>query len=384
MGRDQPLLAIVGAAEAPSQDSGELTPVGLMAEAAAIALADSGVMPGMVDGLLSASAYYNLPTLTLGEYLGIRPTYTDSTTIGGTSFLAHLGHAAAAIAAGKCSVALIAHGSTQRTDGRRRVRTMAEVSSYEQPYGPLLPIAGFSLMAARHMYEYGTTGEHLAEVAVAAREWALRNPASGQTEQLTIEDVLSSPMIASPLHRYDCCLVSNGGGALVVTSPERATGFTDSPVYVWSVAETHHNRNVSMMPDFTASPARETGPRALADAGVTLDDIDTFQLYDAFTIGVLVTLEDLGLCPKGEAGNFVSDRKLRPGGALAMNTSGGGLSNRHPGMLGMMLLLEAVTQLRGEGGARQIPEAQTTLVHGLGGVHMSGCTAVLGGPGWRR
>lgn len=381
---EEPILAIVGASPAPSQDSADFTAAGLMAEAASVALEQTSLGAADIDALFSASSYYYMPTLTLGEYLRIRPTYSDSSTIGGTSFVAHLGHAAAAIASGRCSVGLISHGSTQRTDGRNRVRSMSEPLAYEVPYGPLWPIAGYAFMAQRHMHDYGTKPEHLAAVAVAAREWALRNPASGQTSPLTIDDVLSSPMISSPLHRYDCCLVTNGGGALIVASPERAADLTEQPIYVWSVAETHHNRNVSMMPDFTSSPAAETGPRALAQAGVRLEDIDTFQLYDAFTIAVLVTLEDLGMCRKGEVGEFVADGLLQPDGSMPLNTGGGGLSNRHPGMLGMTLLLEAVTQLRGVGGDRQVPGAQTCLVHGLGGVHMSGCTAVLGGPSWRR
>lgn len=379
---DAPLLAIVGAAEAPSQDSGEFTPAGLMAEAGAAALADAGLGKEDVDALFSSSAYYYMPTLTLGEYLGIRPTYSDSSTIGGCSFVSHLRHASAAIGAGLCSVGLIAFASTQRTDGFRRVRSMSEPLAYEIPYGPLWPIAGFAFMAQRHMHEFGTTPEQLAEVAVAARDWSLLNPASAQRRPLTIDDVLQSPMISSPLRRYDCCLVSDAGGALVVTSPERARGITDRPIYVWGAAETHRNRNVSAMPDYAGSPTEETGPAALAQAGIHVEDVDVFELYDAFTIAVLVMLEGLGLCAKGEGGPFVEDGKLRPGGGLPVDTNGGGLSYRHPGMLGMLLLLEAVTQLRGDGGDRQVAGAQTALVNGLGGVHMSAATAVLGGPDW--
>jgi acetyl-CoA acetyltransferase len=354
-----------------------------MAEAAAVALKGTGLTKNDIDGLFSASAYYYMPTLNLGEYLGIRPRYTDSTTIGGCSFVAHLNHAARAMATGGCEVGLIAYGSTQRSDGSTRVRSMSEPLAYEVPYGPMWPIAGYALMAQRHMHEFGTTPEHLAEIAVAARAWALRNPDARATKELTIEDVVTSPLISSPLHRYDCCLVSDGAGALIVTLPERAADLCENPVYVLSSAEGHAARYMSALPDYVTSPAAETGPRALEAAGLKLDDIDVFEIYDSFTIAVLIALEDLGFCAKGEAGAFVEDGKLRPGGSLPVNTNGGGLSFRHPGMLGMGLLLEAIIQLTGRGEGRQIDGATTALVHGLGGVHMSGATAVLAGPNWK-
>ena len=377
-----PRLAIVGAAAAPSRDTGTLTPAGLMAEAAGAAMRDAAVSKDQIDGLFSASAYYYLPQMTLGDHLDIRPTYSDSSNIGGCSFIAHLSHAAAAIDAGLCRVGLVAYASTQRSDGRRLVKSMSEPLAYEVPYGSMWPLTGFAMMARRHMTQFGTTQRQLAEIAVAAREWALLNPQSGQTQPLSVDQVVESPEICAPLRRFDCCLVSDGAGALVVTSPEMASDLTDSPVYVWSAAETHDSRYVSRLPDYVTSPAAQTGPRALEGAGVTLDDIDVFEVYDAFTIAVLIALEDLGFCPKGEGGPFVEDGRLRPGGSLPLNTGGGGLSNRHPGMLGMELLLEAVTQLRHEGGRRQVPQAQTALVHGLGAVHMSGATAVLSRPDW--
>lgn len=196
-------------------------------------------------------------------------------------------------------------------------------------------------------------------------------------DELTIHDVLDSPMICSPLRRYDCCLVSDGGGALLVTAPERAADLCEHPVYVLAAAEGHSARYTSALPDYTSTPAADTGPRALAQAGLALQDIDVFEIYDSFTIAVLMALEDLGFCPKGDGGPFVEDGKLRPGGTIPMNTNGGGLSYRHPGMLGMGLLLEAVTQLTGRGDTRQVENAATALVHALGGVHMSGATAVL-------
>lgn len=378
----KPILAIVGAAEAPSQDTGLASPAGLMAEATAEALKQSALEKSDINGLFSASAYYYMPTLTLGDYLQIRPRYSDSSLIGGGSFVGYLQHAAAGIANGLFDVGLIAYGSTQRSDGARYVRSLSEMLAYDAPYGPHWPIAGYAMMAQRHMYEFGTKPEHMAEIAVAAREWAVLNPQSTQTERITIEDVLASPIICAPLHRLDCCLVTNAGAALVVTSPERARDVCENPVYVLAEVHTHYNRHMSTLPDYTSSPAAETGPRALHRAGVALDEIDVVQVYDSFTIATLITLEGLGFCEKGEGGAFVEDGKLRPGGSLPLNTGGGGLSYRHGGMLGTILLVEAVTQLRGEGGPRQVDGARTALVHGLGGVHMSGATAVLAGPDW--
>ena len=296
--------------------------------------------------------------------------------------MAHLQHAAFAIASGACDVAIIAHASTQRSDGNRRVKSMSEPLAYEVPYGPLWPIAGYAMITRRHMHEFGTTREQLAEVAVAAREWALLNPDARWTEPITAADVVASPMIADPLHRLDCCMVTDGAGALVVTSPERAQDFCDNPVYVLGGAETHVARNVSQLPDFVTAPATITAPKALRQAGVELSDIDNFQVYDAFTITTLQILEGLGLCPIGEGRAFIEDGAIRPGGTTPVNTSGGGLSYRHPGMLGMTLLLEAMEQLRGEAGDRQVKNSKLSLVHGLGGVQMSGATAILAGPGW--
>jgi len=373
----EPILAIVGAAMPASQDTGSLTPAGLMAEAGAAAIKDAGVEKSEIDGLLSASSFYYMPTLNLGEYLGIVPRYSDSTTIGGCSFVAHLRHAAGAIAAGEMTTGLIAYGSTQRSVGSRFVKTMSEPLAYEIPYGPRWPIAGYAMQAQRHMYEFGTTSEQLAEVAVAARAWAGLNPAAAMRDPITIDDVLASPMICSPLHRLDCCLVSDGGGALVVTAPERARDLTDNPIYVLGGAESHFARYITGHPDFVTSPGAISGPEALGNAEVDISDIDHFQIYDPFTIAVIFAVEDLGLCAKGEGGPFLEDMRARPGGALPLNTDGGGLSHRHPGMLGMNIILEAVAQLRGEAGSRQVDDAGLSLVHGLGGVYTATATAVL-------
>ncbi|MCY4368459.1 MAG: acetyl-CoA acetyltransferase [bacterium] len=373
----EPILAIVGAAHAPSQDSGSLTPAGLMAEASAAAILDAGVDKAEIDGLFSSSSFYYMPTLNLGEYLGIVPRYSDSTTIGGCSFVAHLRHAAAAIGAGEMTTGLIAYGSTQRSIGSRFVKSMSEPLPYEVPYGPLWPIAGYAMQAQRHMYEFGTTPEQLAEVAVSARSWARLNPAARMRKPITIDDVLDSPMIADPLHRFDCCLVTDGGGALVVTSPERAADLVGNPVYLLGASEAHVARYMSALPSFVTSPGALTGPAALEKAQVGLDDIDHFQLYDPFTIAVIIAVEDLGLCAKGEGGPFLEDRKSRPGGSMPLNTDGGGLSHRHPGMLGMNLVLEAVAQLTDSAGDRQVEDTRLSLVHGLGGVYTATATAIL-------
>ncbi|MDH3729711.1 MAG: acetyl-CoA acetyltransferase [Acidimicrobiia bacterium] len=373
----EPILAIVSAAAPPSQDDARYSSAGLMAEAGAAVIKDAGIDKGDIDGLFSASSFYYMPTLNLSEYLGIVPKYSDSTTIGGCSFVAHLRHAAAAITAGEMTTGLIAYGSTQRSMGSRFVKSMSEPSPYEMAYGPLWPIAGYALQAQRHMHQFGTTPEQLAEVAVSARAWAGLNPAAMKREALEIGDVLASPMIATPLHRLDCCLVTDGGGALIVTSPERARDMCEDPIYLLAGAEGHFARYMSQLPDFVTSPGAITAPDALRKADVGLDDIDHFQIYDPFTIAVIMAVEDIGLCAKGEGGAFLEDRKSRPGGTLPINTNGGGLSHRHPGMLGMNLILEAVEQLRGIAGERQLPDAKMSLVHGLGGVYTTTATAVL-------
>lgn len=377
-----PIVSIVGASSSVDQDDAGLTPAAHAAQASVLALAQAGLTPRDVDGVLSASAYHYLPTLTLAEHLGISPTFSDSTNVGGCSFIAHLQHAGAAIDAGLCDVALIAYASTQGTDVGRSLRSMSEPLVYEAPHGPLWPITGFALRAQRHFHEFGTTSEQLAEVAVAAREWACRNPDVGVDEPLTIADVVSSRMVSTPLHRLDCCLVTNGAGAIVVTSADRARDLVDAPIDVCGVAAAHDARSVTGIPDLVRTAASTTGPAALRQAGVTLADIDVFSLYDAFTIAVILAIEDLGLCPKGEGGRFVEDGILRPGGVLAVNTSGGGLSARHPGMLGIHLLLEAVEQLRGSASGRQVADARLALVHGLGGVQTSAATAILARHDW--
>jgi acetyl-CoA acetyltransferase len=370
--------AVVGVAESDLGEVGPgFTPLDLIGQATLRALDDAGLDKSVVDGLFSASAYHHMPTLSAGEYLGIRPRYSDATSMGGSSFVSHLFHAAAAIDAGLCEVALITYGSTQRSGGGRLV-SGSEADPYEAPFNPRYPVSMYALAASRHMYEYGTTREQLAEVAVSAREWAKLNPKAFERDDLTVQDVLDSRMVSSPLSTRDCCLVTDGGGAVVVTGAERARNLKERPVYVLGAGEAHWHRSISQMPDLTISAAAESGPRAYEMAGMGPEDVDIAMLYDAFTINTVLLLEDLGFCEKGEGGAFVSGGKISPGGELAVNTNGGGLSYNHPGMYGLLLIVEAVRQLRGECGDRQVKSANVALVHGNGGVLSSQATAVLG------
>jgi acetyl-CoA acetyltransferase len=370
--------AIVGAAESDLGEVGPgFTPLDLMGQATERALADAGLRKDEVDGLFSASVYYQMPTLSAGEYLGIRPRYSDATMMGGSSFVSHLLHAASAIEAGLCEVALITYASTQLSEGGFR-GVSDPPNPYETPYRPRYPVSMYALAASRHMHEYGTTREQLAEVAVAARKWAKLNPKAFMRDDLTVEDVLASRMISSPLSLLDCCLVTDGGGALLMTSPERAKDLRRPPVYLLGAGEAHWHRNISQMPDLTVTAAVDSGRRAYEMAGVGPEDVSVTMLYDAFTINPILFLEDLGFCAKGDGGAFVEGGRIAPGGELPVNTNGGGLSYNHPGMYGLLLLVEAVRQLRGECGERQVRGAEVALAHGHGGVLSSQVTAVLG------
>ncbi|HEV7847778.1 MAG TPA: acetyl-CoA acetyltransferase [Mycetocola sp.] len=369
-------VAIVGAAQVDMFKAVGRSPVGVMAVAVKRALDDAGLGLADVDGLFTSSSYYAMPTLTLGEYLGVHPRYVDSTAVGGCAFVAQLAHAAAAIEAGLCEVAVIGYGSTQRSDAGKLV-SMAEQSAYELPYGLIHPIGAFGMIAHRHMAEFGTTSEQLAELAVAARQWSMLTDDAPYPTPLTIEDVLGSPVIASPLHKLDCCLVTDGGGAVVVTSAARARDLRSDPIYLLGAGEAQNHRNVSQMADLTTTEAVQSANRAFTMAGVTRDDIDTAHVYDAFTISLLVLLEDLGFCRKGEGGAFVENGGVAPGGRLALNTNGAGLSYSHPGMLSMFLIIEAVQQLRGTAGRRQIPGARLSLVHGMGMTLAAHASAIL-------
>jgi acetyl-CoA acetyltransferase len=371
-------VAIAGVAES---DLGEvapgLTPVDLMAQASWRALEDCGLTVADVDGLFGSSTQLPMATLNVGEYLGIRPRYSDSTQIGGSSFMAHVNHARAAIGAGLCDVALIAYGSNQRSVGRAQA-SVQEISPWEKPYNPMNPVTGYALAASRHMHEFGTTREQLAEVAVAARQWAQRNPVAWSRKPLTVDDVLASPMVCDPLTVRDCCLVTDGGAAAVLVSAERARTLRKPPVHVLGCGEAHSHRHISEMPDLTTSAAVESGERAYAEAGLRPADVDVLQLYDAFTITPVLFLEDLGFCAKGEGGAFVEGGRIAPGGDVPVNTNGGGLSYCHPGMYGLLAIVEAVRQLRGECGERQVDDAHVAIAHGNGGVFSSQATVLLG------
>jgi len=376
--RKTPSVAVVGVAES---DLGEvaagLSPVDLMAQATARALDDCGLRLRDVDGLFCASAQVRFGPMVLAEYLGLRPRYFDGTQVGGASFMTHLAHAQLAIEQGWCEVALIAYGSTQRSVSRAAA-SPPDPNPYELPFRPLLPASAYALAASRHMHAFGTTREQLAEVAVAARQWALRNPAAWEKEPLGIRQVLDSRMVSWPLTVRDCCLVVDGGGAMILTSAARARSLRKPPVQVLGVGEAIGHSSISNMPDLTVTPARESGALAFRRAGLAPADVRMLSLYDAFTITPILFLEDLGFCPKGEGGRFVQDGAIAPGGRLAVNTNGGGLSYCHPGMYGLLAMVEAVRQVRGECGARQVPDCDVALAHGNGAVLSSQCTVLFG------
>lgn len=369
--------AVVGIGTAGTGEAPGRSAIELLGEASLNAIADAGLRLSDVDGIFAATSTHAFPTLSVAEYLGLRPRFVDGTNIGGASFEAHLLHAALALDAGFCDVALICYGSNQRTAGGRLV-SMSEPQVWEAPFKPRMPLTAYALAASRHMHQFGTTREQLAEVAVAARAWANLNPEAFARGPLSVADVLASRMISDPLTVLDCCLVTDGGAACVMTRADRARHLAKPPVYFLGGAGAQWHRAISTMPDLTITAASESGPRALAHAGVSLSDVKLAMLYDAFTICTLLFLEDLGFCPKGEAGRFVEGGAIAPGGKLAVNTNGGGLSCVHPGMYGLFLIIEAVTQLRGAAGERQVKDCDVALVHGNGGTLSAQVTGVLG------
>ncbi len=349
----------------------------LMGQATHRALVDCGLKLSDIDGIFAAASQSRMVGLGLAEYLGVHPTYVDTTSIGGSSFMAHISHAQAAIEAGLCEVALIAYGSTQRSVSRAAA-SAREVQPFEDPYKPMMPPSAYAMAASRHMHEYGTTREQLAQIAVAARQWALMNPVAWEKEPLSVEDVLGARMISHPFTVRDCCLVTDGGGAIILTTAERARDLAHKPAYVLGTGSHITHQSISNMPDFTTSGAVESGQRAYAMAGVAPGDVDAAELYDAFTICTLLFLEDLGFCAKGEGGAFVDEGGIAPGGRFPVNTNGGGLSYCHPGMYGLLVLIEAARQIHGVCGPRQVEGAQVVLAHGNGGVLSSQCTVILG------
>ena len=371
-------VCVVGAAES---DLGKVATntshLDLIGQAAIRALDDAGLTLQDVDGVFAATSQSRMVGLGTCEYLGIKPNFIDSTQIGGSSFMSHVSHAVAAITTGKCKVALIVYGSTQRSMSRAAT-SQRELAWYEDPFKPMMPPSAYAMSAARHMHEFGTTREQLAEIAVAARKWAMMNPVAYNRDPLTIDDVLNAPMISYPFTIRDCCLVTDGGGAIVLTSADRAKDLKQPPVFVLGTGEQIGHANISSMDDMTTTAAVESGKKAFEAAGVSKGDIDVLALYDAFTITTLLFLEDLGFCKKGEGGSFVENGRIAPGGELPVNTSGGGLSYCHPGMYGLFLLIEATRQVRGECGERQVKDVNVALAHGNGGVLSSQCTVILG------
>ena len=374
------VAAIVGVAESDLGLTPGKTVLQLQAQAAKAALDEAGLTKADVDALFTAGNWSWSPPMLLAEYLGIQPKYSDGTNVGGSSFEFHVGHAVAGIQAGLFDVALITYGSTQRSDRSRNrpVTTTRLTEQFELPYGLPMPVGAYALAATRHMYQYGTASEQLAEIAVATRKWAMLNEKAMMRTPISIDDVLHSRWIAEPLHLLDCCLVTDGGGAVVITSARRVADTKKAPVWILGHGQTHTHNSITNMPDLTMTGAVQSGREAFAMAGVTHDDIDVVEVYDSFTITVLLTLEALGFCKPGEGGAFVSGQRTAPGGAFPLNTNGGGLSYCHPGMYGIFLLIEATRQLRGECGQRQVQDASIALAHGTGGVLSSSATVILG------
>jgi acetyl-CoA acetyltransferase len=364
-------VGLAGLGEAPGYSHLEL-----LSQAARSALADAGMTMRDVDGLFTANSVNFLPVLSTAEFLGIRPGYVDGTNIGGSSFLDFALSATLALQSGLCNVALICYGSNQRT--ARRSVAFSDPPPFEIAYKPNYMVGPFALAAARHMHQYGTTVEQLAEVAVAARAWARLNPDAFMRDALSIADARASRMVCDPLTVRDCCLVTDGAGAIVMVRAERSRDLPQKPVYFLGGAAALWHRQISSMPDVTVTAATESGPKAMGMAGVTAGEVDVVGIYDAFSINTILALEDLGFCAKGEGGRFVQGGSIAPGGRLPVNTNGGGLSCVHPGMYGIFLLVEAVTQLRGRAGERQVRDPEIALCNGNGGTLSSQVTVVLG------
>lgn len=364
-------LATYGIGEAPDHSSMELA-----AKASLLAIEDAGLRLGDVDGLFICLPDDLFAGLSLAEYLGLQPRFTDNNRTGGSSFMNHMATAAFMLAAGYIDVALIAYGSNQRTSGGK-LSTPIRSNRWEAPYRPLFPLSSYALAAARHMHEYGTTRAQMAEVAVSARAWANGNPEAFAQGPLTVEECLSARMISSPISVRDCCLVTDGAAAIVMTRTDRARHGPKEAVPVLGAAAATWWNAISQSDDVTTTAAAESGPRAYAMAGLGPSDIDVVQLYDAFTINTILFLEDLGFCPKGEGGRFVEGGRIAPNGELPVNTNGGGLSCCHPGMYGLFAIVEAARQVRGEA-ANQIAGVETALAHGNGGTLSSQATVILG------
>ncbi len=376
-------VAVAGVYEHPARYTPDKTAYQIHAESARGALADAGLTIADVDGFFT-SGVGPIGLISLAGHLNLRPCHMDSQSIGGSSFVSHCVHAAAAIAGGLCSVALVTYGSTAASErfaiGTGSLGGLGDApDSFEAPFGPTI-VGSYALVAQRHMHEYGTTSEQLAEIAVTTRKHASLNPDAKYRDPITVEDVLASRVISSPLHLLDCCMISDGGGALVLTSVERARDLKKKPVVILGGAEAVRHAGIGER-DLLDVAARQSGPLAFARAGVKHADVDLAMVYDSYTITVLATLEGLGFCKPGEGGAFCAGGRIGLGGALPVNTDGGGLSSNHPGMRGIFLVIEATKQLRGECGERQVRDAELACVHGTGGMlgqRHSGVTMILG------
>ena len=378
-------IAIAGVYEHPSRFSPDKSEFQIMAECTKGALDDAGLTRDDIDGLFCASMSMGMMGIVdLAEYLDLKPDYIDGSNIGGSSFVSHVNHAAAAINAGMCEVALILYGSTAASNSVAIGTGMGggskdPAAAFNGPYG-MTTVGSYAMYANRHMHMYGTTSEQLAEIAVTMRHHASLNPRAKMRTPITVDDVMSSRVISSPLHLLDCCIISDGGGAVIVTSHERAKDLAKDPIRLLGCGEAVTHQEIGQ-PDLLTIAAKQSGAKAMGMAGVSHSDLDLAMVYDSFTITVLATLENLGFCAPGEGGDFVSGGRIRLGGELPVNPDGGGLSSNHPGMRGIFLVIEAVKQLRGECGERQVADARLALAHGTGGTigdKHSGATLVLG------
>lgn len=370
-------VAVVGAAETTKLGViPELSQIQLHADAALNAMADCGLRPKDIDGIACA----NETPVQLAHYLGITPTWVDGTAVGGCSFMIHVRHAAAAIEAGLAKTILITHGESGKSrvgNPPRSVHAQSLNGQFEQPFGPMGPPSMFTIPVLRYMKTYGVTEEQIAQVSVVQREWAAMHPRATFRTPITTDDVLNSRMIAWPFRLLMCCLVTDGGGALILTSAERAKDFPTKPVYILGTGESVETPMVSQMEDFTSSRAfRVAGPTAFQQAGINKNDIDHLMIYDAFAHLPIYGLEDLGIVPRGEAAAFIAARNTAPGGSLPLNTNGGGLSYMHSGMYGMYALQESVRQMRGTSPA-QIPGAEISVCHGVGGMFAASGTIIF-------
>ena len=378
--------AVVGLAESGCGMASGWSAMEIMANSVHDALDDAGIKLNEVDGVFAATAFHSMAAMSLSEYLGLKPKFADGSQIGGSSFLSHILTAALALDAGLINVAVVAYGSNQKSIGG--FKTISEAMPYEAQYEPRMPVTAYALAARRYMHEFGASREDLANVAVSARDWALLNPRAYTYDKgpLTVEDVLSARPIVDPLGKLDCCLVTDGGAAVIMTRSDRAKDTKNTPIYLLGAAMEHHHRMVSEMPDLVRTSAIDSSQRAFKMSSYKATDMDTIQLYDAFTINTLLFLEDLGFCKKGEAIELVKNNNIGPSGSLKVNTNGGGLSCVHPGMYGLFVTLEAIRQLRNSAGDNVgersgggwINNAKLSVAHGNGGVLSSQVTNVWG------